>query len=132
MMSQRSRTSSTHWTHHKAGPFLRTLLLAPLLIGVGAALVAVSSRRAERRRRMLRELGRAPRRQSLPQLRDAILGAAKREIASVLGPPQSASVGRPTADTWYYPLRPGERLAMAISFDRGLARDVEFFTSPGR
>src|SRR5215472_6817897 len=105
MMSHGSRASSIRSAHQISGPFLRTLLLAPLLIGVGAAVVAVSTRRVERRRRMLRELGRAPRRQSLPQLRDAIVGAAKREIASVLGPPQSATVGRPTADTWYYPLR---------------------------
>ena len=59
---------------------------------------------------------------SLERLRHAIVGSGKRQIATVFGPPQSAAIRGSAADTWYYPLRPRERLAMAILFDQGLAR----------
>jgi len=69
--------------------------------------------------------------ESLADLRDAIVGNGKQEIASVFGPPRSAAI-QGAADTWYYPLRKRERLAMAIQFDKGLAREVEFFHPPAK
>ncbi|HSV13253.1 MAG TPA: hypothetical protein VLI90_03290 [Tepidisphaeraceae bacterium] len=67
---------------------------------------------------------------SLAGLRNAILGSGKPQIASVFGPPHSAAIRGGVGDTWYYPLQPREKLAMAISFDDGTAREVEFFHAP--
>ena len=72
-------------------------------------------------------------------LHDAILGNSKEAVAAVFGPPPTAVTpegarsslsGRAPsywqADTWYYPLDPREKRAMAVRFERGVAKDVEF------
>jgi hypothetical protein len=105
---------------------LHALLLTPVVIGSCAAIVLLGLRRRFGEHRLP-----APRRnaasddRSLAALRDAIVGNGKSAIASVFGPPRSTA-----RNTWYYPLRPRERLAMAISFDGGLAREVEFIPTP--
>ncbi|MGH7213724.1 MAG: hypothetical protein ACREIT_03035 [Tepidisphaeraceae bacterium] len=89
--------------------------------------------------------------QSLPRgsrtalLHDAIVGNTKQAVASVFGPPPTATGWRRLAaaspgssappayleaDTWYYPIDPDRKRAMAIQFDRGLARRVEFIETP--
>jgi len=63
----------------------------------------------------------------LNALRNAILGVQKKQIAAVLGPPR-ATIGRGhylTDDTWYYPIDPKQRRALAIEFDRGVARQTQ-------
>ena len=63
----------------------------------------------------------------LEALRRAIVGVQKKQIAAVLGPPR-ATIGRGhylTDDTWYYPIDPRQRLALAIEFDRGVARQTQ-------
>lgn len=93
-----------------------------------------------------------PRRRSLPQppiaarppmihhppsqLRDSILGADKQMVQAVFGPPRAAGgvpavpdQGRQAywdADTWYYALDPKRKTAMAIRFENGIAREVDF------
>ena len=77
-----------------------------------------------------------PARPGLQMLHDAILGNSKEAVAAVFGPPPTAvtpegsSSGRAPsywqADTWYYPLDPREKRAMAVRFERGVAKDVEF------
>ena len=77
--------------------------------------------------------------QSLPILANAVLGSSKASIASVFGPPRAAvMVGAAPAksdgsdaDTWYYPLPRNGPMAMAINFDEGFAKTVEFFQAPG-
>jgi hypothetical protein len=116
-----SRSSDITW--------LGALFMTPVLIGSFAAFLLMANlspygRPSPRRR------GVATDDRSLAGLRDAILGSAKQQIASVFGPPYSAAARGGVGDTWYYPLRASERLAMAISFDHGTARDVEFFHAP--
>ena len=63
----------------------------------------------------------------LDALRRAILGVQKKQIAAVLGQPR-ATIGRGnhlTDDTWYYPIDTRQRLALAIEFDRGVARQTQ-------
>lgn len=63
----------------------------------------------------------------LNALRSAIVGVQKKQIAAVLGPPR-ATIGRGnylTDDTWYYPIDPNRRRALAIEFDRGVARQAQ-------
>jgi len=76
---------------------------------------------------------------SLSILSDAVLGSSKNNIANVFGPPRAAVVAGPIsengdryfqADTWYYPLARQGTLAMAIAFQEGYARKVEFFAAP--
>jgi len=76
---------------------------------------------------------------SLAILSDAVLGSSKNNIANVFGPPRAAVVAGPVsengdryfqADTWYYPLARQGTLAMAIAFQEGYARKVEFFAAP--
>ncbi len=74
---------------------------------------------------------------SFPSLRSAILGSAKGAVLSVFGPPRTALLGRGAsrlsiwrADTWYYPLERPTRSAMAIRFDRNVAREVERVSAP--
>jgi hypothetical protein len=114
------------------------MVITPAVIGSCAAVMLLVnatgvsrwfSHRGARRRQPLRRGGRSDPR-SLLGLRHAIVGNGKREIASVFGPPHSAAIIG-AGDTWYYPLRPSERLAMAISFEKGTAREVEFFHAPG-
>jgi hypothetical protein len=64
----------------------------------------------------------------LARLRSEIVGNGKRRIASMLGPPRVEQTG--AEGTWYYPVDKKDHLAIAISFDRGLARDVEYVRSP--
>ncbi|MEO6437293.1 MAG: hypothetical protein ABIP55_16240 [Tepidisphaeraceae bacterium] len=78
---------------------------------------------------------------TLPQLREALLGRSKAQIASRFGPPSTALMNRPGrgrlgpsafwhADTWYYPIDPDEKTAMAVTFDRGVAAAADFFEPP--
>lgn len=63
----------------------------------------------------------------LDGLRRAILGVQKKQIAAVLGQPR-ATIGRGnylTDDTWYYPIDTRHRLALAIEFDQGVARQTQ-------
>jgi hypothetical protein len=109
--------------------------MGPAVIGSFLAVFVLSSipsmgqgleRLFARRRRGL--LDDSPRHMSLDLLRQAILGNGKHEIVSALGPPPTTTAG--TNETWYYPLRSHERLAMAISFNQGRAQTVEFFHAP--
>ncbi|CAN5429529.1 hypothetical protein BH09PLA1_BH09PLA1_07270 [soil metagenome] len=63
----------------------------------------------------------------LNAMRGAILGAHKEQIADVLGPPRATiGCGRYLSDdTWYYPLDARRRVALAIEFDRGVARRTQ-------
>ena len=74
-------------------------------------------------------------------LRDAIVGRGKSAIAALFGVPRTAAgAARPlnlgrhadfwSANTWYYPIDSRTRTAMAVHFQKGIARDVEFFDSP--
>lgn len=81
---------------------------------------------------------RPDREQGLCLLADAIVGNTKAAVAAVFGPPRSAVAAglqapAPTfwdADTWYYPLPKGERLAVAIAFEEDFATSVEFLHPP--
>ncbi len=66
----------------------------------------------------------------LAAIRDAIVGRGRSAVSELFGPPPTVT-GYGPADTWYYPLRPREQLAMAILFNNGRARDVQFFHTPG-
>jgi hypothetical protein len=76
----------------------------------------------------------------LELIRDAILGRGKSAIAAVFGAPRTAAgnarfprPARPdfwSADTWYYPIDTERQTAMAVRFDHGIARGVEFFQAP--
>jgi hypothetical protein len=77
------------------------------------------------------------------ELRAAILGRDRRQIARVLGAPVTASVGLgfvtqsagPVtywhASTWYYPYDPERREAIAIRFEGNRARAVDFIGGVG-
>lgn len=79
---------------------------------------------------------------SLAALRGSIVGRRKASIVAAYGPPRTArsvadyraTMGRTTtfwsADTWYYPVDPRTRTAMAVEFVENVARDVEFFDAP--
>ena len=67
----------------------------------------------------------------LTKLRDAILGADKVMVASVLGPPPTtAGEGTFTDDTWYYPLDLVARVALAIRFEHNIARHTDVLRAP--
>jgi len=100
-------------------------------------------------RKVAAQMGRKPSRatkpsseQSLAILSEAILGSSKSNIADVFGAPRGAVLegeqpagpdsGFLKADVWYYPLPRQGPLAMAIRFDEGFARRVEFFKPPGK
>ena len=123
----------------------RLLLWTPLLFGgVVAAMLAT---RAVRLRRAVRKIiaqppGSAETRQYLQK---AIVGNDKATIAAVFGPPRAAmrrgagarAVGGHGAarqfletDTWYYPYHRGDRTAIVIEFDGGVARRAAFIQSP--
>ncbi len=70
-------------------------------------------------------------------IRDAILGRGKSAVAAVFGAPRTAANQRRSprpdfwsADTWYYPIDTQHQTAMAVRFDRGIARHVDFFRTP--
>ncbi len=78
-------------------------------------------------------------RESLPMLADAIIGSPKCTILAVFGPPRTAVVSDSSdaaepsfwqAQTWYYALPKNDRMAMAVRFDREMARSVDFFKPP--
>lgn len=74
-------------------------------------------------------------------LRVSVIGRSRQELLHVLGPPPSVAVLRGAgladvasvweADTWYYPYDSRRRLAVAISFARGVAREVQWVRGPG-
>src|SRR5437870_3420547 len=97
MVSQHGRSSTNRGPHQVS--WLRALLLAPLVIGSCAAFLALGGGGRRTGRRITRQFVNGE--GSLLSLRDAILGSAKREIASVFGPPQSAAIRGSAADTWY-------------------------------
>ena len=69
---------------------------------------------------------------SLQSFRNAILGVDKGTILRALGPPP-ATIGQGIAtrdDTWYYPLDPSQRLALAIQFQDDVARQTAVLRSP--
>jgi hypothetical protein len=101
------------------------MLLAPVVVMVLANVSA--ARRFSRGRRVSNPLEGAGDR-VLARLRSEIVGNGKRRISSMLGPPRVQQTG--TEGTWYYPVNPKDHLAIAISFDGGLARDVEYVWSP--
>src|SRR5947209_5823550 len=107
-----SRSSDITW--------LGALFMTPVIVGSFAAFILVANAsnagRILSRRHSPRRHGIATDERSLAGLRDAILGSAKPQIASVFGPPHSAAARGGVGDTWYYPLQSSERLAMAISF----------------
>jgi hypothetical protein len=71
-------------------------------------------------------------RESLASLRETILGNRKQTIAAALGAPRTALATEPGdgylhCNLWYYPLCREARWCMAVRFDSGIARRVEFF-----
>lgn len=94
-----------------------------------------------------RGLALLPRRgdQSFGELRAALLGRHRKQIARVLGEPPTASVGlggggavagaKPVtfwqASTWYYPFDPARQQAIAIRFVGDRAWGVDFIGVPG-
>ncbi len=122
--------------------WFRALLLAPAVVGsvaavfiltnvtsVGSGFIKLVGTRARNGRNTRNVRRQETGEQGLVGLRSAILGNGKQEIAKVFGPPHSAAVIG-LGDTWYYSLRSNQKLAMAISFDAGQARKVEFFHPP--
>lgn len=74
---------------------------------------------------------------------EAILGCSMHAVAAAWGPPPVTTVprqlqideNRPAyllADTWYYPINPPGRIAMALCFVRGIVRRVEVIRSFGQ
>jgi hypothetical protein len=128
--------------------------LAPILIGTALAAVAlagrtkigawlrgfltagdIATRDGLRRRAQVDGLSR-------PQVRAALLGRTKAQVAAGFGPPATAVITRFNAgavgqaafwraDTWYYAVDSASQTAMAIRFDQDIAREVDFFESPG-
>ena len=84
--------------------------------------------------------------QPFRELRGALLGKHRKQIARVLGTPATASLtfgsaaastnkaAKPMtfwqATTWYYPFDQKHKKAIAIRFVRDRAKDVEFIGSP--
>jgi len=88
--------------------------------------------------------------QPFRELRRALLGKHRRQIARVLGTPATASMTFAAAapkggaaavkaaaatywdaTTWYYPFDQKQKKAIAIRFVRDRAREVEFIGTPG-
>ena|ERR1043165_5367580 len=72
-------------------------------------------------------------------IRESVLGRGKTTVAAAFGAPRTAAIGRGQfsdaaafwyADTWYYPVDSKSKTAMAVRFDRGIAREVDFFEAP--
>ncbi len=150
-MARPKRRSSSLPKPTRRDPAGAALLLAatPLLIGGAIALtVALSGATSPLgawvksllggvsapRTRAIRDvlMGYARGKQPFAALRGAIIGSAKGSVVAVFGPPRTALLGRNftklsiwRAETWYYPLDRAERSAIAIRFERNIARDVE-------
>jgi hypothetical protein len=109
---------------------------AGLVEGLMAGLVQGAPRRGRgsRSRRGDRPFG---------ELRAALLGRHRRQIARVLGEPPTATLGfgaavtgaKPVtfwqASTWYYPFDHTRQQAIAIRFVRDRAKGVDFIGLPG-
>jgi len=65
----------------------------------------------------------------LSRLCRAIVGADRRAIAAALGPPSTRTM---QDDTWYYAIDPRRRLALAIDFVQGIARQTHVLRAPQR
>lgn len=113
---------------------------AGLMFGLVAVIMAFAAadHAVGRLRRVRRDLNKG-----IPpgQWSQAILGSSMHAVAAAWGPPplttapkclgaDSATLPYLTADTWYYPINPSRRLAMAIHFARGIARHVQIIRSP--
>jgi hypothetical protein len=118
-------TRAAYWT---AG--LVEGLMAGLVLGVPRRGLSLVSRRGGDR--------------SFGELRAALLGRHRKQIARVLGEPPTASVGsgvavtgakKPVtfwqASTWYYPFDHTRQQAIAIRFVGDRARGVDFIGLPG-
>ncbi len=74
----------------------------------------------------------------LPLIRDSILGRGKSAVAALYGTPRTAAEKSQqtkrnnfwNANTWYYPIDTRSQTAMAVRFEKGLARKVDFFEAP--
>jgi hypothetical protein len=74
----------------------------------------------------------------LPLIRDSILGRGKSAVAALYGTPRTAAEKSArkkrndfwNANTWYYPIETRSQTAMAVRFEKGLARKVDFFEAP--
>ena len=127
----------------------RQFLLASGTAGAGGGGVSASMEPAGPAAGRTRAAGfaRAESNQPFRELRRALLGRHRRQIARVLGTPATASMtfaaAAPTggaggkastywdATTWYYPFDQKQKKAIAIRFVRDRAREVEFIGSPG-
>jgi hypothetical protein len=105
-------------------------------LALGAAVLGLLAMSSGVRRRVHRAGGAAGR--SLAELKKAIVGNSRGAVAAVFGPPR-AMLGNKSvkelrdywnADTWYYPLDPGRRVAVAIRFRGNMADGVEFIAGP--
>jgi hypothetical protein len=126
--------------------------IAPIIIGgvVAAVMLALRSPLAAWLRGFLADWPNPAQRSPHPlvqrgfmaeSIRGSVLGRGKSAIAAVYGPPRTAAAGRTVqakskanfwkADTWYYPLDATTHMAMAVRFENGIARHVEFFQAPG-
>jgi hypothetical protein len=130
----------------------RRMPLAPLLVGgvVAAVVLALRSPVAAWIKGFLSEVPRPCDftgmslldRGLAPQaLRSSLLGRGKSAVAATCGAPRTAAgasgkvgIGRQpnfwSADTWYYPIDSSAQTAMAVRFENGIARAVEFFDTP--
>jgi hypothetical protein len=134
-----------------AAPRPRAAVIVPLI--VGAVIVAMRSpiaawirgflsdipRPADLTGTSLLDRGLAP-----AALRSKLVGRGKTSVAATCGAPRTAAGGNAgkvvlgarrkrdfwQADTWYYPLDSRSQTAMAIRFEKGIARNVEFFDAP--
>ena len=136
-------------------PRPRGAVIVPLIVGgvVGAVVLAMRSPIAAWIRGFLSDIpgpsdlsgsslldrGLAP-----AALRGKLVGRGKSTVAATCGAPRTAAggsagkilVGRKRredfwqADTWYYPLDSRSQTAMAIRFEKGIARNIEFFDAP--
>jgi len=115
-------------------PQWRKPLALPLWVSGAVCEFIREAWRGRRRDRSLSHTINSPRweRQSLTSLRQTIIGNGKPTVAAALGMPRAALATK-TADShldcdlWYYPLCREARWCMAVTFDQGTARDVEFF-----
>ena len=125
-------------------------LIAPLIVGGVIAAVLLAMRTpivawirgflssmpslSQRRAIALLDQGLSP-----ESIRDAIVGRGKSAVASHFGRPRTAAADSFrqirsrdfwNADTWYYPIDTRTQTAMAVRFERGIARTIEFFEMP--
>jgi len=113
---------------------------AGLMFGLLAAAMAfgAADHAVGRLRRLRRELGKG-----IPpgKWSEAILGCSMQAVATAWGPPPittapqriGADAALPAylaADTWYYPINPSNKIAMAIHFARGIVRRVQVIRPP--